>query len=569
MKLAEAIRTSKALKEHKGVVWLLSSYYPSFFQVFLQASLAINLRERVPAVRSFDFDTLSRSIEETSTGQKRFDQAVLSLVWEDFIPAWGWRSRQASLSSFNSAFIPSEDLRKCIVHWVKQRTDGGAQSVVILPPMSWLPLMWTTPPPFRDEFQLMMSKWANEIAIELRQAGSWVIDLGEPPLDLRGLIQSGCPWTLDLARQTSKQIADLLGPPQERVKALIIDLDNTLWAGVVEDGSAIRLAREESHNNTPHRLLAVLLLKIKANGVYLCCCSKNDEALLHSYFSELSPVLRFEDFNATWISWGSKSVGVKRICVQLNILPKNVLFVDDNPAEILEVQSVNPEVRSVAVPGNISDWPAFLSSLQAACFWPFGVPEDALRVNDPRIAQRETLTEETPHRSHREYLKSLELHVLVKQRQWQDPRTLDLLNKTNQFTLNGQRYALSQLIDYSQRPGSWCSSVSLKDIHGSFGTIGVMFGQYGEGRLVIDAFALSCRAFDRNVEYAFLHALLQAMPCTRVSLCAKETERNGHVQRFLESLGMTWSKPEIDDLVELRCILQEKIQESGLKVEVA
>ncbi|MDO8527437.1 MAG: HAD-IIIC family phosphatase [Deltaproteobacteria bacterium] len=573
MKFSEALQITRLRHSFDGTMWCLASYNPFVLKTFLQAHLIKNSEKNQMCyeVKNFDYDVLRRALEETSSDDKRADPAVLSLMWEDFIPALGWRSRQSGSARPDLILEPSEALCSSIVQWGEDRSKIGGLSIVLLPPLSWLPPTGGEPSFLLDSNHIELMTWRTKFSQDLKKRGMFVFDLGQPKLNLRDMLSSGSPWALEEAREISSKIAAMIAPLSARIKAIVVDLDNTLWQGILEDGSALQNASEESWNHKPYHVFASMLLSQKKRGIFLACCSKNDLGLVQENFSRLNNAMSLEDFNAVVIDWSLKSAGIAHICASLNILPQNVLFVDDNPAELLEVQNKFPEIICLKTPNEneTQEWLDFYAQFKEICFRPSAASlEDTIRVQDKHAVERKALSSHAGGTSLKEYLRSLKLVLEVQQGLWEEKRTLDLINKTNQFTLNGNRYTPSQFLELRKDNSAWCLSGNLTDIHGVFGTIAVMCGHQTSEAIFIDAMAVSCRAFDRNVEYAFLQALLQIKNCKKIVFVVKETPRNAHARKFLESLALSWEQTELLDIPSLLGVLENKCSEAGTKVVI-
>ncbi len=566
MKFAEAVRLSATTKTYEGVVWFLSSYNPSILTTFLQSWLIAQKKDQpAPAVKSFNYDSLWKSLEDTSTGKALYDPAVLSLVLDDFNPTSGWRSRQTAGTKSAETFSASSLLIDKIVQWAQTRAQAGAASWIMLPPLGWTPRFTATPLAVLDASTLELQSWILQLGRQIQQAGGLLVSPTNTAFDLRSLLEGGCPWSVESARDTAQQLALLLNP-SESVKAIVVDLDNTLWPGILEEGTALEKAQAESPLNAPFHRLGYLLLQLQNQGIYLACCSKNDLAAVEKHFDALCPTLKLSQFNAIQIGWGTKSQGVQNILKELNLLAKNLLFIDDNPAEILEVKTHHLDIQTLQTPREPREWPLFLDMLRTLCFKKKVLPEDRLRLEQKRPSLKSNPSNPALLDS-KAYLQSLKLQLSFKKEAWDDPRTLDLINKTNQFTLNGERFALAQLQELRTRRGAWCWSVQLQDQYGPFGTIAVAWGIQQASKLIVEAWALSCRAFDRHVEYAFLEALLHEFGAKTLHMKHQVTAKNEQARQFLNNLKIPIETGTPSSLQEILALCAEKRTEAGYHLE--
>jgi len=566
MKFADAVQLASNIENTNESLWLLTSYQPSTLRICLQATLIEENARQAPRVETTDFDTLFRVLDKENSEKIIDDSAILSLLWEDLDPSCGWRNQNVINKKNDSSFNPSSELMSLILNWASMRSSGGAKTVVVLPPLSWIPNPSRYPREIVGRDHLRMHKWRIDFGIELEERGVTLLDPGNEPLDLKAYLYGGCPWSPDSALRFSRKISSLLYASKP-VKAIIVDLDNTLWPGTLEDGSAFEKKDDDAFAVNPHHELGKCLSELRSTGLFIACSSKNDLSEVKESFGELSPYLTWDQFSVAKINWDRKSTNVNNIIQALNILPEHCLFIDDNPAEILEVKSVFPEIQSIRVPTDIGEWPDFLETLRWRCIKLDELEEDKLRlIRRPEIKESNVGPE--PSSSSMSYLKSLSLSVDVREDTWMEKRTLDLINKTNQFNLNGNPVSRADLSLSMKSKKSWCYSVNLEDIYGSFGTIGVVWGKMISNTMDVEALALSCRAFERHVEFALLHSLISKMKPSRINFQFKKTGRNSQALKFLDKLGIN---PDEDPGVETKTVIEllgNKVVEAGIKVRL-
>jgi len=563
MKFADSVQLVSSMKQTIGYLSLLTSYNPTILKIILQATLVEEKKDLAPLVQTSEFDVLFQVLEKHKNEESINHDAVLCLLWEDFDPSCGWRSRIGPKKT-TTIFKPSPELLSLILEFVSFRNKGLARTIVVPPPILWIPNSSQFPIEMPNFDQLVMNKWRTDLCIKLKEKGVIILEPGLEEFDLKLFLKSGCPWTPRGAQIFSEKIKNLLYPHQP-VKAIIIDLDNTLWPGVLEDRSAIEIKDRDLFVVKPYHEFGKYLSGLKDAGFYVACCSKNDLSEVKLYFNELSPYFSLDKFNLTKINWDIKSKNIGEIINYLNILPQNCIFVDDNPAEILEVKSVFPDIQSLLVPKDLKEWPAFLETLRWRCIKIENLDEDKLRlIQRPKIEKFKIKGESTL--SSKSYLKSLKLSVNIRSGTWMEKRTLDLINKTNQFNLNGQLVSPSDLSKWQKNKDYWCFSISLEDSYGSFGTIGVIWIEFIDKAINVVGMVLSCRAFERHIEFALLDALIYKLKPDSIHFQYKDTGLNGQATKFIKELGLVDNGPMLINVKSIKPILQKKVKEAGINV---
>ena len=404
-----------------------------------------------------------------------------------------------------------------------------------------------------------------------QEQGARILAQPDFALNVRDLLASGCPLTVDDSDRIAAQLVSVQYRRAERKKVLALDLDGTLWHGVIgEDGVAAITAGPEGAG-FPHHIFQQLLLRLKDEGVLLAFCSKNNEADVIPFLDSLDMPLRLSDFAARRCNWNRKSQGLVEMATELNLGLDSIVYVDDNPAEIAEIQSHLPMVTCLTAPRTAAAWPLLWKELRNQ-FWTWQVSEeDRLRTDRLRTrAEQDIGGLATVPSNGTHYLKSLGLELEVNVVAFDDPRSLELINKTNQFNLSGERLDQSQWLTVRSDNGAVCISARLRDRYGDFGTIAVLCGRVVGELLEIRQMVLSCRAFGRCVE----HGLLQtAISLTRVSELAgrfRDTGRNAPAGAFLAEMGIASPAPVWNVSVQrVLPTIEQCVRSAGLQVKVA
>jgi FkbH-like protein len=341
-----------------------------------------------------------------------------------------------------------------------------------------------------------------------------------------------------LAHQTAKIVRAALGKTK---KCLVLDLDNTLWGGVIGDEGVegLRLGNETPEGEA-YSAVQRYCKELKARGVLLAVCSKNDSEVARLGFSHPDSILSLDDFSAFEASWEPKPQGLERIARELNIALDSLVFLDDNPFERELVASQLPDVAVAKV----TDVTSFAEVIdREGYFEPFSLTADDL----PRAAlyadNAKRAAAEAKYSSYEEYLASLEMSAEIAP--FSDvymERIAQLTNKTNQFNLTTRRYTLGQIAGIANNPEYVTLYGRLADRFGDNGVVSIVIGRAARGELHLDLWLMSCRVLKRTLELAMFDALCEAARARGVyTLVGRyvRTAKNGMVADHYGKLGFT------------------------------
>ncbi len=318
----------------------------------------------------------------------------------------------------------------------------------------------------------------------------------------------------------------------DQVKLIVVDLDDTLWRGVAADTDMVGWARVEGWPLG----FAEALLFFKKRGGLLAICSKNDyDATVERFAAIWGERLRLSDFVSVKINWEAKSDSIAAILGEVNILPEQALFIDDNPRELAEVGARFPTLRRLG--GNHRDWRRII--LRSAETQVATVSEESSRRTE--LVRSRIERDFTPSALDRAaWLVSLNLRqeilLIPGVGAPRFERAFELLNKTNQFNTTGRRWSLAE-IERFFKGGGQCLAASLRDDSMDNGLICVALITSGEIVQVV----LSCRVFGLGAEAAMgsvatALALTQARPAVAVFV---PTGANLSCGGYFEALGFT------------------------------
>ncbi len=326
-------------------------------------------------------------------------------------------------------------------------------------------------------------------------------------------------------------------------KCLVLDLDNTLWGGVIGDDGldGIKLGQG---SGVGEAFVAVqsYAKQLAKRGIILAVCSKNDtENALLPFLKHPEMVLKREDISCFVANWNDKASNLREIARQLNIGLDALVFCDDNPFEREQVRAALPEVRVPELPEDPSYYPQVLAA--AGYFEAVSLTaDDFSRVEQYKLnAEREILKSESGNID--DYLRNLDMELKWAVRdQVNVGRITQLINKTNQFTLTTQRYDLSQVQTMMDDPETLVLSFRLLDRLGDNGIICVIIGVKTGSELLIDSWLMSCRVLGRGVEQASLRVLADqaiALGVTKLQGRYVPSAKNKMVADHYEKLGFS------------------------------
>jgi FkbH-like protein len=345
---------------------------------------------------------------------------------------------------------------------------------------------------------------------------------------------------VELAREAARLTGALKRAPK---KVLVLDLDNTLWGGVVADDGleGIELG-DTSPRGEAFKAFQKYIVSLKQRGVLLAVCSKNDHAKAAEPFEKHPDmVLKMEDIVCFKANWEPKSENIRAMAPELNLGLDSFVFVDDNPAEIEIVRQFAPEVTTILLGPDPSDYVAQLADCRL--FEPKNITgEDAERTSQYRSdAQRKALAATVTDMA--AYLESLQMEAVISEFTPVDvPRLSQLINKSNQFNLTTRRRSEAEVTAVMNDAGFIGYSVRLKDRFGDHGLIGIVIGEQAGETMRVDTWLMSCRVLKRQVEEETLNELARlaaARGCTRLEGIYLPTAKNEMVRDFYGRMGFT------------------------------
>ena len=296
-------------------------------------------------------------------------------------------------------------------------------------------------------------------------------------------------------------------------KVLVLDLDNTLWGGVVGETGPLAIELGESPQGRAFRAFQSYVKSLAGRGVVLAVASKNNPDDARAPFQENPDmVLELSDLAAFEACWTPKSGSLQRIAEELRLGLDSFVFFDDNPAEREEVRQALPEVEVVEVPEDPSD---FIAALRAElCFESVLVTDADRQRTDQYRAESRRRAEREQAGSLQDYLASLHMEGDLRLLNETDmARVVQLLGKTNQFNLTTRRHSLDRVRQMLGEPHTLGLTLRLRDRFGDHGLVAVLIIEPLPGAdqttLRIDTWLMSCRVIARTVEQFLFQKLVE------------------------------------------------------------
>lgn len=328
----------------------------------------------------------------------------------------------------------------------------------------------------------------------------------------------------------------------ERRKAIALDLDNTLWGGVIGEDGINGIILSDHREGQRYFDLQRQLVEMKKRGVLLTILSKNNKTEAMEVI-EYHPnmLLRYDDFVASRINWDPKSKNYQEIKQELNLTDGSFVFLDDNPVEREAMKEEAPDVIVLDFPIDSSELVNFAVDYYKKYFRCISsVDEDANKTSMYK-AEHKRLAEKKKALTTEDYLSKLKLKVQIHPvNESEIERVAQLCGKTNQFNLTTIRYSVQDIELMRENPMYHIYTAHMQDKYGDSGLVSVLIlhGLENEGA-EIDTFLMSCRVMGRKLENVFINCLIEAYKdCFKYFKAVYiRTMKNKPVESMYENLG--------------------------------
>jgi FkbH-like protein len=547
MKLAHALEIVRRRGTATGdpsSVWLACGCEPLHLRTFLAAELMERLAPARVEVHTGLFDDLVGTI--TRAADAGDDPVAIVVEWSDLDPRLGlrrlggWRADQLDdiVAKTRTAL---ERLERAVL-----AAAHGRRIVCVMPTLP-LPPLFPPPPGQSGPHELALRALAAGVAARLSTepgvsiVSHQTLDNLSPPAgrrDVKAELVAGFPYSLEHASAVAALLAELLCPPAPR-RGLITDLDDTLWAGLLDEAGPGAVSWSGPDHR--HALYQQLLASLAGAGVLIGVASRNDPGLVAEALARPDLLVGRDALYPVEVTWGAKSRSISRILDTWNIAADSVVFIDDSPMELAEVKAAWPQMECLQFPGkDPANTEAFLRKLRDLFGKAHVGAEDTLRLESLRRSAEFRTEAEHSGGAPEAFLAQAGATITAEfNPPASDGRVLELVNKTNQFNLNGHRYTEAEWRKQLEQPGAFVLAVSYEDKFGPLGKIAVLCGRHVDRSVDLSAWVMSCRAFSRRVEDRCLEILFDRFGVETIRFRFEPTAKNGPTgeafERYLQA----------------------------------
>lgn len=329
----------------------------------------------------------------------------------------------------------------------------------------------------------------------------------------------------------------------QRKKCLILDLDNTLWGGVLgEEGiEGIKIGGDYPGNAFQYFQEGVI--ELGRRGIILAVCSKNNEADVIEAWRK-NPFIKLTDRHlaAYRINWDNKADNIRAMAQELNIGLDSMVFVDDNPTERELIRQQLPMVAVPEFPKRPYGLMNLLQELVDNYFRAYQLTTEDLAKTEQYKANAQRLAAQHHFADLNDFIRSLEIEIdIIPADKFNIPRIAQMTQKTNQFNLTTHRYTEADIVTFVER-GEMIYCISVRDKFGDNGITGAIIITKDKEKAEIDTLLLSCRILGKGIETAFVKAILNGLACKGIETVSAKyipTAKNNQVSDFYDKIGFT------------------------------
>ena len=327
----------------------------------------------------------------------------------------------------------------------------------------------------------------------------------------------------------------------KRKKCLVLDLDNTLWGGILGEDGIENLKIGDTYPGLAYLHFQEAILEAANAGIILAICSKNNEEDVVEVF-EKHPfqLIKFNKISAYRINWQDKVTNIQEIAEELNIGLDSIVFIDDNPVERERVNQFLPEVTIPDFPESPYLMVKYFKNIYDEYFQTYRLTNEDLNKTSQYISNAERNVFKKSFTSIEDYLKSLVMELnIYEASKFTIPRIAQMTQKTNQFNLTTKRYNEDD-IKNKVLNGDLVICVSVKDKFGDNGISILSIIDIDNSSAFIDSFLLSCRILGRNIEFAFLNFLINLLHEKNIKYLKSiyiPSNKNKQTENFFEKMN--------------------------------
>jgi FkbH-like protein len=325
------------------------------------------------------------------------------------------------------------------------------------------------------------------------------------------------------------------------VKVVAVDFDNTLWGGVFGDDGIGKLQCGDDFPGNAFKAFQEECLRLKSQGMLLVALSKNNPDALGVFAAHPGMSLRAEDFAATAVDWGPKPENIRRLAAELNLGIDSFLFLDDSPHEREAMRRMCPEVVVPEMPADPALRPHWLRTL--SCTWPVRLTAEDAQRSELYAAERKAKQLRESALSYDDYLRDLDQHLLVEPLAPDNlARAAQLHQRTNQFNLTTQRFSEAELAAFMSSRTALAMVGTVTDRFASHGIVIAGIATMDGRAARIESLVMSCRVIARQVETAFLGAMIEKLCDSGIETIEGffyPTAKNALVRDFFSTHGFS------------------------------
>lgn len=334
----------------------------------------------------------------------------------------------------------------------------------------------------------------------------------------------------------------------KRKKCLVLDLDNTLWGGVLGEDGPNGIALGGDYPGKAYLYFQHCLKELGKQGVILAACSKNNiKDVMQLWDEHPENILNQDHFASFRINWIDKASNIQQIAEDLNISTDSMVFIDDNPAERMLIQKMLPEVVVPDFPKHPYLLPQFIKEVAEKYFLVYELTKEDFYKTEQYKANVQRNEARKMFSNMDEYLKSLDITLSIREVcENTITRIAQMTQKTNQFNLTTKRYTDADIRNFIAT-GSRIYTLSIKDRFGDSGISGCSIVVFDEGKAKIDTFLLSCRVLGKKIEEEFMRYLLGKIKDCGFNLVETSyiaTRKNTQASDFYDHLGLSLVREE-------------------------
>ncbi len=387
---------------------------------------------------------------------------------------------------------------------------------------------------------LLIETLKNENNIYLLDSDKWFKNSNKWD-DQKLWLRAKIPFSIDFMKIIANEIyASILTIRGKQKKIIVLDLDNTLWGGIVGDDGWENI-KIGGHDYIGEAFLEFQknLKVLKNRGILLAIASKNEATIVKKAFENNNyMLLKYNDFIAKKIDWNDKTNNIIEISKNVNLGLDSFVFIDDSPYERERVKNELPEVYVPDFPEDPSLLSNWLKNLN--CFNSIKLTKEDLNRNKAmNIEIKKTELKKTSS-NFEEWLESLKIEINIQPINSVDfDRAIQLINKTNQMNLKTNRYSSKEFREIVDNPDILSLSVKIKDRLSTEELMGIIILEKDNKIIKLNDFILSCRAFGKNIESTMLgvvYIISKKLDLSIKKIDIKKTEKNLVCQKFFESI---------------------------------